>query len=252
MRWWLWIDSFLVLSAGIQLFVLTEQTDRFFAWTINPPITAAFLGASYWGGLALVFLSSRERLWTNARPSVPGIWLFTVLTLAATLLHLGRFHMNSPFGWVWLAVYVAVPLALPVLFYRQQFGVKLPDPPRLYPLPGWLRISLIIMSAILVLVGIALFAVPEVVSPIWPWMLTPLTARAVAAWLIGIGAVIVNVLWEADLRRAWVALIATTVLELLQMLAVTRYAASLDWGRPQIWVYLVLLLWVTAMGAAGW
>jgi hypothetical protein len=34
----------LVFLAGFQLFILTEQTDLYFAWTIQPPLTAAFLG----------------------------------------------------------------------------------------------------------------------------------------------------------------------------------------------------------------
>jgi hypothetical protein len=67
MRWILRIAGILVLIAGYQLFVLTSQTDRYFAWTINPPLTAAFLGASYWASFVLVFLASQERYWANAR-----------------------------------------------------------------------------------------------------------------------------------------------------------------------------------------
>jgi hypothetical protein len=37
--------SFMAMIAGIQLFVGTEHTDDYFAWTIQPPLTAAFLGA---------------------------------------------------------------------------------------------------------------------------------------------------------------------------------------------------------------
>jgi hypothetical protein len=38
---WFQINTFLVLTTGVQLFLLTEHTDRFFAWTIAPAITAA-------------------------------------------------------------------------------------------------------------------------------------------------------------------------------------------------------------------
>jgi hypothetical protein len=58
MRRMLYIAATLVFIAGIQLFVLTEHTDRFFAWTIGVPLTAAFLGAGYWA---------------NARGRVPGL-----------------------------------------------------------------------------------------------------------------------------------------------------------------------------------
>jgi hypothetical protein len=41
----LFVVIVLVFLASIQLFILSEQTDRYFAWTIVPPLTAAFIGA---------------------------------------------------------------------------------------------------------------------------------------------------------------------------------------------------------------
>ncbi len=49
MRAMLIVSCVTVLIAGFQLFVLTEYTDRFFAWTIDVPFTEAFLGVCYWG-----------------------------------------------------------------------------------------------------------------------------------------------------------------------------------------------------------
>jgi len=65
------VSCITVSVAGFQLFVLTEYTDRFFAWTIDVPLTAAFLGASYWGSFALVLIASRQHAW--ARVAVPGV-----------------------------------------------------------------------------------------------------------------------------------------------------------------------------------
>src|SRR5688500_10837759 len=92
MRWMLYVAAFFVLCAGIQLFVLTEETDRYFAWTIGVPMTAAFLGAGYWAAGVLEFLIASERIWANARPGAPAVWIFTTLTLIATLLHLDIFR----------------------------------------------------------------------------------------------------------------------------------------------------------------
>jgi hypothetical protein len=47
MKWMLLAASILVSLAGVQLFILTENTDRYFAWTIDPPLTAAALGGAY-------------------------------------------------------------------------------------------------------------------------------------------------------------------------------------------------------------
>jgi len=66
MRGLLVAASVLVFLAGFQLFILTEQTEHYFARTIQPPLTAAFLGAGYWSSFLLEFLASRERIWARA------------------------------------------------------------------------------------------------------------------------------------------------------------------------------------------
>jgi hypothetical protein len=48
MRRMLYVASVLVFIAGIQTFVLSEDTGRFFAWTIAIPLTTAFLGTGIW------------------------------------------------------------------------------------------------------------------------------------------------------------------------------------------------------------
>jgi hypothetical protein len=45
MRALLAVFSVLTALGVVALFVLATATDRFFAWTIEPPLTAALLGA---------------------------------------------------------------------------------------------------------------------------------------------------------------------------------------------------------------
>src|SRR6059058_1539621 len=92
----LYAASTLVFLAGLQLTVFTDQTDTYFAWTIHPPLTAAFLGAAYWAAVPVELIAARETVWAKARVAVPAIWLFTTLTLVATLVHFDRFHFSSP------------------------------------------------------------------------------------------------------------------------------------------------------------
>lgn len=35
----------LVLAIGLPIYLLPDRTDLLFSWTVNPPLTAAFLGA---------------------------------------------------------------------------------------------------------------------------------------------------------------------------------------------------------------
>ena len=85
MRWLLYAASALVFLAGLQLTIFTEQTATYFAWTISTPLTAAFLGASYWAAVPVEVIAARQSTWATARVAVPAIWLFTTLTLVATL-----------------------------------------------------------------------------------------------------------------------------------------------------------------------
>jgi hypothetical protein len=241
-----------VSLAGFQLCVLTEYTHRFFAWTIDVPLTAAFLGASYWGSFALVLVASRQQAWALARIAVPGVWLFTVLTLLATLIHIDLFRMDSVFGWAWLVVYLVVPLGYGVFSVRQ-LRIAGGDPPRQAPLPRWLRFVLGVQAAIMLIWGTALFLVPQTMAALWPWALTPLTGQAVGAWLIGVGVTAAHMCWENDFGRVYAGMAGLAVLGALQLLALARYgAATVDWSSAGGWIYLLFVLSVLSAGLYGW
>jgi hypothetical protein len=239
-----------VSLAGFQLFVLSEYTDRFFAWTIDIPLTAAFLGASYWGSFALVFVASRQHTW--ARVAVPGVWLFTVLTLLATLIHIDLFRMDSVFGWAWLIVYLVVPLGYGV-FWVRQLRIAGGDPPRQAPLPTWLRFVLGVQAAIMLIWGTALFLVPQTMAALWPWALTPLTGQAVGAWLIGVGVTAAQMCWENDFGCVYAGMVGYAVLGALHLLALARYVGgTVDWSEAGGWIYLLFVLSVLSVGLYGW
>jgi hypothetical protein len=251
MRRMLLAASVLVLAAGAQLFILSELTDRYFAWTVAPPLTAAFLGAAFWASFVLEYLASREPDWAHARVAVPAVLVFTTLMLIATLLHLDRFHLDSAFGWVWIAVYVVVPPTMLVFLLRQLRAPGV-DPPRGAALPAWLQSVLAAHAVFLLGLGIPLFIAPTALLGLWPWMLTPLTARATAAWLVGLGVGATTVVWENDRDRARVAMAAYAALAVLELIALARYAGTVSWSDPRLLVYLLFLLSALAIGLTGW
>src|SRR6184192_3549072 len=159
MRWLLYAASSLVFLAGLQLSLLTEQTDTYFAWTIAPPLTAAFLGAAYWAAVPVELIAARQKIWARARVAVPAIWLFTTLTLVATLLHFGKFHFSSPIAsaqgaaWFWLAIYVGVPVVM-LIIWMLQLRAPGGDPPRGPPALMWMRIAVLAQGAGMLAVGV--------------------------------------------------------------------------------------------------
>jgi len=74
-------------------------------------------------------ISARQRVWARARVAVPGVLLFTLLTLVATLIRLDLFRMDCFFGWAWLVVYMVVPSAI-IVGLVGQLRVAGDDPPR--------------------------------------------------------------------------------------------------------------------------
>jgi hypothetical protein len=249
--------SVLTLLAVLTLFVLSERTDRLFAWTIKPPVTAAFLGAGYGAGLVLVLLSLRESRWSRIRIPALTILTFTVLTLIATLLHLDRFHFSGSghlaafAAWFWTAIYIAVPLIMLVLLWPQE-RVPGSEPPPGRPVPRTIRIPLAGQALVMLGLGTALFFAPGSARTLWPWNLTPLTARVTAAWLLAFGLSAVAASVFGDLDRLRTSTVAYTVFGLLELVVLVRYRGVVQWDRWSAWVLAGLLAAVALTGAAGW
>lgn len=247
----------LTALATVVLYLRSGDTADWFAWTINPPLTAAFLGGGYGAGFVMVMLALRTHAWAHARVPVVTVLLFTALTLAATLLHRDRFHFASDgavarfAAWFWLAVYLVVPVALVLTAVRQQ-RMAGRDPEIRQPLPRWLAVILTVQGAIMLVVGVVLFAVPSTAKTLWPWTLTPLTARVVAAWLVAFGVASVLALAERDLERLEISAIAFVLFGLLELVALLRFGDTVRWGSAAATTYLVVLLTVPPTGAAGW
>ena len=125
MRRLLLVASLLVLAVGIPLMLRPTETADYFSWTIQPPLTAAFLGSAYWASFLLEYEASRRHTWITPAYAVPAVFVFTVLTLIATLNNLEKFHFGDPgiivsiVTWGWLVVYAVVPIIMAVIWVRQ-------------------------------------------------------------------------------------------------------------------------------------
>ena len=257
MRRLLFTASVLVLLAGIQLFVFTGRTDHFFAFTIANPLAAAFLGAAYWAAVAIEALAGRQTLWANGRIAVPAVSVFTVLTLAVTLTHLGQLHLGARFATgtqivtvAWIAIYVLVP-ALMLILLGVQARIPGADPPRSAGLPAWLYVVLAVQALVLLGLGIALFAAPAQAAALWPWKLTPMMAQATGAWLISLGVAAAQAVLERDARRLRPAAVGYILLAVLLSIALARYPHQFEWQSASGIVYLIFLVTMLLTGAVG-
>jgi hypothetical protein len=236
---------------GLPLIILTTHTDKFFAWTIASPMTAAFLGANYWSSALLAFTASREAVWARGRISISVALAFAPLTTAATLIHIHQFHLHTFYGWFWVVAYALYPPMLILLLIRQ---LKLPggDPPRGEPVAGWVLTVFAVHAVVLIPLGVAMFAAPTTVGKIWPWALTPLTGQVIAAWLLAFGVMAAHAIYERDFSRVRVGLLGYPFLGLMQVIALLRFGHDLTWHGPRSYVYLAFIASTFVLGAYGW
>jgi hypothetical protein len=233
-RHWFAIDVFVLATAGLQCFILASSTDRWFAWTVSPPISAAVLGAGYFGSIVMVFEARRARRWVDARVVILSTLLFASLTLAVTLRHLDKFHLDTGptsarlAAVAWLVIYVAVsPFVLfLVVQQRQARGVEPERVETLLSRPS--RVLLLVEGCLLVALGVVLSGGARR-AEFWPWKLTDLTARAISAWLIALGAMLALCAAEREVARTRYALHSAATAAFFWILAVSRFRSSVQW-----------------------
>jgi hypothetical protein len=245
----LWLFAGLALVAGFLLFPLAHETDRFFSWTIQPPLTAAFMGAAYWAAFVLIGWAARAATWEQARPALVPVTAIAVLLLAATLIHLDKFDLDSVFGWFWLIVYCSVPPVLALLVWAQSRQAAAPVPPA-RPVPAALRGALVLQALVMGAAGAIMYVEPSTADDLWPWALTPLTARAVSAFLIGFAAAAAYAAADNRLERFAGAAYAYATLGALELAAAAIFAGDFE-GGARTALYVAFVVTVLAVGAAG-
>ncbi|WP_210443324.1 hypothetical protein [Nocardioides sp. SYSU D00065] len=256
MRALLLLAAVLVFLAGFQLTVFPTRTADWFAWTIDVPMTAVFLGAAYWSSAVLEVSGARSETWGRARLAVWTVLVFTTLTLVVTLVHLDRFHLGGAHAvgaravaWGWLAIYAGVPVAMlagTVLQSRVPRGRG--DRAR-RPLPPLLRGLLVGLSAVLLGCGSVLLLAPEWAAQGWAWQLTPLTARAVGAWLVGLGWAAAHACLADDAADVRPIALTGAAFVVLESVALLRHGDALDWSSGRSAAYLAGLTWIAVVSA---
>jgi hypothetical protein len=249
LRWFFVVAAVLAFIAGILLFALATETDRFFSWTIEPAVTAAFLGAAYWAACVLLASAATETSWANVRPALPPVFVIALLLLVATLIRIEKFDLDSLFGWFWLVTYIVVPPLLAYLIVDQVRAAG-PMAPGERRLPAPLRALLAVQGALMLVLGGALYVFPANSDDLWPWVLTPLTAEAIGAFLVGFGVAAGWALLEDDLDRLRGSALAYVALGVLEVAALAIHG-GFDLTDAGLAVYVVCCAIVVATGAYG-
>lgn len=245
----------LLFIAGVQLFIFSAQTDVYFAWTISLPLTAAFLGAGYWAAMVFAYRNWWESPIVSARTTGLTALAATGILGIATFLHLDKFHLSSPMllarfvTWVWIIVYAVTPflfIAIWVFLGRHKDETIGAD-----PFPMWMRFGNFFQALVFIPAALWLFLAPASLIPFWPWELTPLTARAISAWLLAYGLACVTITLENNKSNTFSGRMSLLAFCVLQLIALARYFSSFELSKPLAWMYLLALIVGTVINLPG-
>lgn len=190
--------------AGVSLLIGAGATAEFFAWPINPPLTASFMGAGYLGtGLVLLAAIVLARSWIEVRLLLPPVVVFALTMLAATALHADRFRWDRPIAWAWAGLYVVILAGAGIVAVVEQRQLAGQSGRAAVPLTLPERVALLLTGTVTALWAVPMFLAPGLAEAVWPWPLSPLTGRVVAGWIAVGGVLALSAGSAGDARAAW-------------------------------------------------
>ncbi|HWQ14325.1 MAG TPA: hypothetical protein VNL77_16115 [Roseiflexaceae bacterium] len=246
-RAWMVVEVVFGLLATGALFLNPGNTERDFAWPIQPVVMAALLGAFYFAAAPLFALALFARTWQQVRALVIPAALFCLVMDLATVLHWDKFSLGTAPFYVWLASYVLPPPILGALYWWHQRDSAPVGAGVEAPLPGWSRALLRANGLAQAGLAALLFAAPSLLQQVAPWNVTPLTARTLCGWLFGVGLLQAWMGWENDWRRVRLASVMLILLPLAIVFQLARFVEQVNWTSAALWV---LVLDTAAVAAA--
>ncbi len=194
------IIPFLVVAFGI-LYLLPDHTQELFAWTIQPRMTPMMLAAAYIGGAYFFVRAATSARWHSVKVGFLPVTTFAAFMGIATILHWNIFNHSHISFFAWAILYFTTPfLVLGAWLRNRNTDPGTPDANDLI-VPQSVRSVIGIIGVITLLISIFLFLQPELMIRIWPWKLTPLTARVVGGLfaLTGVGefCIALDARWSA-------------------------------------------------------
>ena len=187
-----WIARFIIpflAAAFVVLYGVPHRTTEFFAWTIRPEMTPIIMGAGYGAGVYFFYRVASGASWHEVAPVFPGIATFTWFMAIATGIHWENFNHDHFTFALWVVLYAATPIVIPVLWFHN----RRTDPGEIGPgetrLPRAVRALAGGLGFLITISAVLIFVVPTVMIGTWPWAVSPLTARILAGWFALLGVV---------------------------------------------------------------
>ncbi|NEQ53037.1 MAG: hypothetical protein F6K11_23335 [Leptolyngbya sp. SIO3F4] len=239
LRLWLAVEILFGVAAIGAVFLQPDQTATNFAWPIKPVVMAGTFGSFYLSvGLMFVW-GTFARRWQQVRAvSIPAA-IFTAFMLLTTFLHWDKFNLDIAPFYVWFASYLLPPPIFVALFYTHQKQSAAIGAQRLCPIAPPIRQFWLINGGLITLVALLFYLVPSLLIAISPWTMTPLTARTLCGWLVGVGTLQTWMAWEGDWYRIKIASTMLVILPFALLFQWLRYSPEVNWNSFSLWLLLL-------------
>lgn len=244
LRIWLAVEVLFGVLAVLSIGLSPADTKTNFAWPIQPVVMAAVLGAFYMSSALLFLLPFLARRWENVRVMILPAALFSTVQLVATFLHWDKFSVGTAPFYVWFASYLLPPPIFVGMYWWQQRKAfkRSAEPQR--PLLPVLRWVLVFVGGYLTLGAFLVFIVPDLLIPIFPWKLTPLTARSLSGWIIAVGTLLLSMARENNGTRVRLGSPMLMLILPTLLLQMARFAGEVNWLNPILWLALALFAFI--------
>jgi len=241
LRAWLAVEVLFGIGAVLAVGVSPADTATNFAWPINPVVMAAVLGAFYITSAPLFLLPFLAKRWEMIRSMILPTALFSTIQLAATFLHWDKFSVGTTPFYVWFASYLLPPPIFIAAYIWHQRKAVAESPTTLDDqIPSWLQWTLLVVGISLTIVTVMLFFFPSILIPVFPWKLTPLTARSLSGWLAAVGTIMLSMRRENNRTRARLATPMLILVFPALLLQLIRFSGEVDWSNLTLWIGLIL------------
>lgn len=241
------IVPFLVL-AFIVLVPWPTDTKRLFAWEIKPTMSPMVLGSVYLGGAYFFLRVVRASRWHTVAGGFVPVATFATLMAITTILHWHRFlHGNVAF-WLWVALYFSTPLLVFAVFLRNQreYGSPADSSVRIGSAAAG---ALVLAGAASLAMCLFLYLFPARGVAVWPWHLTPLTARMLGA-IFALGGAGVGAWSERRWSAIRILLQVAGFMLILILIAAARAHSQFDTSNALTWLFLAGFV-LTTMALVG-
>jgi hypothetical protein len=173
----------ILTAAFVILYLFPSHTQKLWAWTMHPTMTAMVMGGGYLSGAYFFVRAATVREWHRVGIGFLGVTVFATMLGVATIIHWDRFNHDHVSFWAWVVLYFSTPVLIPWLWVRNRRNDPRTAAPgdRIVPTP--IRAVMATVGGLQLVTAAVMFVRPTALLARAPWMLTPLTCRSLSAFV---------------------------------------------------------------------